>query len=105
MDERFERLAARFLEEPGVSVGTGFGGSGGLRVGRKIFAIFRENELVLKLPRQRVDELVASGAGTRFDPRRDGRVMKEWVVVPGRRTREWEPLADEALEFVRPTAK
>jgi hypothetical protein len=105
MDERFERLAARFLEESGVSVGTGFGGSGGLRIGKKIFAIFRENELVLKLPRQRVDELVASGAGTRFDPRRDGRDMKEWIVVPGRRAREWDQLADEALEFVRTTAK
>jgi TfoX/Sxy family transcriptional regulator of competence genes len=43
-------------------------GSSGLKVGGKVFAMSVKNELVVKLPRERVDELVAAGAGSRFDP-------------------------------------
>ncbi|OLC27293.1 MAG: hypothetical protein AUG06_04095 [Actinobacteria bacterium 13_1_20CM_2_65_11] len=60
------------------------------------------DEFVVKLPRQRVDALVAEGFGKRFDPRRKGKLMKEWLVVaPGFEDR-WLPLAIEALEFVAP---
>jgi hypothetical protein len=100
-EERFERLAGRFLADPAVSQGTGFGSSAGLRVGKKIFAMLgREHELIVKLPKERVDELVASGAGARFEPRRDGRLMKEWVTVPAGQG-DWERLVSEAFEFVR----
>ena len=37
--ELFERIAERYLEQPGVSRGTGFGSSAGLRVGGRIFAM------------------------------------------------------------------
>jgi hypothetical protein len=98
----FEDLAARLLTDPSVSRGTGFGSSPGLRVDRKIFAMLgSDGELVVKLPREHVDELVASGTGARFDPRRDGRLMKEWVTVPARHRDEWEQLVAEALRFVR----
>src|SRR5207253_1608122 len=98
---RFERIAARFLDEPNVSEGTGFGSTPGLRVGNKIFAMLsREGELVVKLPRTRVDELVSSGVGARFDPRRDGRQMKEWVTVSVSHGRDWQRLTGEALRFV-----
>lgn len=98
--ERFERLRARFLPDPEVSEGTGFGSSGGLRVRGKIFAIFGERELTMKLPRTRVDELVEAGHGRHFDPGH-GRLMREWVTVPPRHAGEWEALADEALRFVK----
>jgi hypothetical protein len=101
-EQLFGRLAARFLSEAGVSEGTGFGSSPGLRVGGKIFAMLVKDGLVLKLPKSRVDELVAGGAGTRFDPGH-GRVMKEWVTVSAQRSTEWEALAQEALQFVGST--
>ena len=97
----FGPIMGRLLREPGVGEGTGFGSNPGLRVGTKIFAMLGREGLVVRLPRARVDELVASGAGTRFDPRRDGRLMKEWVVVSVERRRSWGGLSDEALEFVR----
>ncbi len=50
----------------------------------------------MKLPRKRVDELIARGVGERFDPGH-GRLQKEWLVVYGD---EWQPLAREALEYV-----
>jgi len=98
----FERLAGPYLEEPAVSRGTGFGGSAGLRVKGRIFAMLdREGQLVVKLPAQRVDQLVDSGAGARFSPRRDSRLMKEWATVPLDHSREWEQLVSEAFQFVR----
>ncbi|GCF09981.1 hypothetical protein KDI_35450 [Dictyobacter arantiisoli] len=56
--------------------------------------------LVLKLPKKRVDALVDSGAGVRYDPRHDGRLMKEWIVLDRASQVEWLPLAQEAMEFV-----
>jgi len=84
-EELFEQLAARFLADPMVSQGTGFGSNPWLRVGSKIFAILREGELIVKLSKERVDQLVVSGVGARFDPRHDGRLMKEWATIPARR--------------------
>jgi hypothetical protein len=45
--ELFERLAARFLADPAVTEGIGFGATPGLRVEGEIFAMLgREGELV-----------------------------------------------------------
>jgi hypothetical protein len=98
-ERAFEELARRFAAEPGVDRGTGFGSSPGLRVHRKIFAMLVNGALVVKLPKRRVDELVAEDAGTRFDGGRD-RPMKEWVTIPATHRERWEPLALEAFRFV-----
>jgi len=97
---RDEQLAARFLADPSVSAGTGFGTSRGLRVDGRIFAIFGDDRLTLKPPRPRVDALVESGVATRFDPR-GGHPMREWATVGADRAADWDQLADEALAFVR----
>src|SRR5918996_2579091 len=100
-DALFDQLVARFSAEPDVtppSGGTGFGASG-LKAGGKLFAMLSKGELVLKPPKPRVDELVASGTGTRFDPGH-GRVMKEWVAIAPSHGGEWGELAEEARQFV-----
>jgi hypothetical protein len=76
-------------------------GTNALKVNKKIFAMLASDDrFVVKLPGARVDALVAGGFGERFDPRRHGRVMKEWLVVgPGHEAR-WLALAKEAMEFV-----
>ena len=98
----FEQLSSRLLEEPRVQEGTGFGAIPGLKASNKIFAMLCRGELVVKLPRHRVDQLVADGTAARFDARRDGRLMKEWAAVPTDRGYAWEALADEAFRFVSP---
>jgi hypothetical protein len=107
-DSLFERLAERFGANPAVTLpssgkGGGFGASA-LKVDGKIFAMVSRGELVVKLPRDRVDELIASGTGTRFDPGH-GRVMKEWVAIAPRHSRSWPKLADEALKFLAPAKR
>lgn len=101
--ERYGAVVKAFARKRGVTRGDeakGFGASA-LKVDDKIFAMLAsDGEFVVRLPRQRVDALVASGAGGRFDPRRNGKVMKEWLVLRHGLEERWLPLAQEALEFV-----
>jgi hypothetical protein len=76
----------------------GFGSSGQLRLGGKIFAMLVRGRLVVKLPRQRVDELVATGDGQHFDPGK-GRLMREWLSLEPTSSLDWLALAQQALEF------
>ena len=56
-------------------------------------------ELVVKLPRERVDELVETGAGHRFDPGH-GRLMKEWIALTPADEVECAAYVTEARSFV-----
>ncbi|HZT53862.1 MAG TPA: hypothetical protein VE995_05735 [Gaiellaceae bacterium] len=95
----WERLEQAELELDGVSRGTGFGRSEGLRIRGKIYAIRRDDELIFKLPAERVEALVASGAGRPWGPGA-GRIMREWVAVSGAHRSDWASLAGEARAFV-----
>ena len=100
---RFEAIARALAGEPNVTVGSsakkGFG-STALQVGGKIFAMVSANgSFVVKLPKQRVEALEASGAGLRFDPGH-GRLMKEWLALDPASNEDWLSLAREALTFV-----
>jgi TfoX/Sxy family transcriptional regulator of competence genes len=97
----FARVVEAFARERGVTTGTMMG-SLGLKVNGKIFAMLVRGKLVAKLPKDRVDALVEAGAGKRFDPRRDGRVMKEWIELSGEEP-AWTDLAREAHRFVKGT--
>src|SRR5262245_50666980 len=80
---RFAPVAAAFSGARGVTRERGWRSAGAvLKWKGKIFAMLVRGEFVAKLPKARVDVLVSAGAGKRFDPRRDGRLMKEWIVVP-----------------------
>jgi hypothetical protein len=64
-----------------------------------MFGGFRYGELLVKLGRERVDELIAAGRAREFDPSGAGRPMKDWALVP-EPTEDWLALADEARAFV-----
>ena len=101
-EERFAGLVEEFLGQPNITppqAGKEFG-SAGLKVNGKIFAMLVRGALVLKLSKARVDAFVASGDGERYDPRRDGRLMKEWLVLSPDSEQAWLPLAQEARAFV-----
>jgi hypothetical protein len=98
IDPRFAAVVEAFSRDRRVTGGKMMA-SFGLRVGGKIFAMLVRGDLVVKLPRERVDALVAAGRGHAFDPRHDGRLMKEWLVFPGDDP-PWVDLAREAYAFV-----
>jgi hypothetical protein len=95
----FERVVHAFAGDQDVTTGTMMA-SLGLKVNGRIFAMLVRGRLVVKLPRARVDELVKARRGSRFDPRRDGRLMKEWIVLKGE-SLPWVDIAHEAYRFVK----
>jgi hypothetical protein len=97
-DPVFAPVAAAFARDASVSAGR-LMASYGLRVDGKIFAMSWRGRLVAKLPRARVDALVDSGNGDRFDPGH-GRLMKEWISV-AEGDEDWLALAREAYAFVK----
>ena len=55
--------------------------------------------LVVKLPRDRVLELVEDGSGEPFAPA--GKVFREWVSIPTADRTKWKKLLAEAVDFAR----
>lgn len=87
-------LAAGEVEEGTVM------GSPCVRVGGEFVAMpnRREGGMVVKLPRQRVDELIEDGSGLPFAPA--GKVFREWVHVPRFDEEVWLGLVGESRDFV-----
>ena len=105
-EERFARTVTALRSHSGVTPPSNAPqskkrfGSSGLRINDKIFAmISSKGKFVVKLPQQRVDALIASGEGKRFDPGH-GRLMKEWLTVETTSDELWLRLAKEAMRFV-----
>lgn len=94
----FEALLDELSADPRVQRGQMMGYDCA-KVSGKIFVSSGGGAFIFKLPRQRVDEMVAAGEGEPFDPLDNGRVMKEWVRVPDPDEKAIA-LADEAREFV-----
>ena len=105
-EERFQKVAGAMRRHANVSLGATKGfGSSALTVSGKIFAMLAlKHGFVVKLPKARIDELVETGAGSRFEPG-PGRVMKEWFVVNAASDKAWTALAREAMKFVAGIAK
>lgn len=97
-DPRFAPVVAAFAADGQVERGKMFG-SVGLKVNGKVFAMVVKGRLVVKLPRERVDALVASGNGDSFDPGH-GKPMKEWISAAGTKP-SWVELSREAYVFVK----
>jgi hypothetical protein len=55
--------------------------------------------LVVKLPRERVAELVRNGLGDPFAPA--GKVFREWVSIPTVDRTLWQTVLAEAVDYAR----
>jgi hypothetical protein len=95
--EAWQDVLDTLAGNPGITR-KGMFGADGLGLAGKYFAMTWKGALVAKLPRDRVDALVASRIGTHFDPGM-GRPMREWIQVPVG-AGDWVALAEEALAFV-----
>src|SRR5215467_7335174 len=98
IDPRFAPVVRAFSRVLGVKTRKLFS-SYGLKAKGKIFAMYGKGKIMVKLPRERVNELVEAKRGERFDPGQ-GRLMKEWVALKDGES-GWVELAWEAYEFVR----
>jgi hypothetical protein len=101
--EHFAALAEAFAGRPGVTLPEESGrrgfGSSALKVDGSIFAMLTRGQLVVKLPRDRVDALIANGTGGPFDAGK-GKPMKEWLTVLSDDDETGMTLTYEAFAFV-----
>jgi hypothetical protein len=98
-EELFWELAEALYTNPAVTRSTMMGFPC-LRINGGFFACVERStgNLIVKLPADRVNELVATGAGIPFAP--DGKVFREWVAFPIPDEGEWAALLAEAQAFV-----
>lgn len=98
LEERFQAVAAHLADRlPGVEQGR-IMRSEGVKTGDRFFAFARDGELVVKLPAERVRELLDGGAGQPF--RSGRRVMREWVTLTPPDEPTMTAYVTEAHEFV-----
>jgi TfoX/Sxy family transcriptional regulator of competence genes len=97
-DNLFSHISKTFLKSPNVTTAKMFGGTA-LKTSNKVFACFYKGKLVLKLPKEKVDDLVAAGGAVHFDSG-TGRPAKEWVAIDPSRGKEWLGLTSDAKKFV-----
>jgi TfoX N-terminal domain len=97
----YDELTDDLLYDPAVGRSTMMGYPCVRRAGR-FFASYdlRAEALVIKLPRERVAELITNGTGEPFAP--NGRVFREWVTIPEPNPDVWEQLLAEARDFAAP---
>jgi TfoX/Sxy family transcriptional regulator of competence genes len=94
---RFQPVVKAFATDNNVTPCGRFG-SVSLKIQDKVFAMLVKGKFVVKLPKDRVAELVATAGAEYFDPGH-GRLMKEWVALADQQER-WIALAKEARDFV-----
>lgn len=104
IQDLYDQAAGQLVGEHADIETTRIFGSPGLKTRGKTFAMIVKGELVVKLPRQRVDQLVDTGDGKRFDPGH-GRLMKEWVSLTPPNLTTCLNHMTEALRYVKTTRR
>jgi hypothetical protein len=96
----YDALTDDLLYDPAIGRATMMGYPC-LRLAGRFLACYenKTDSLIVKLPSERVGELVESGTGDPFAPA--GRVFREWVAVPTVDRKLWRTLLAEAVEFAR----
>ena len=96
----YEQAKERLLDEEGVEESTMMG-TACLRYKKAFLGMMfeRENSLIVKLPAERVNELIAEGVGREFNFTK--KRFKEWVLISRDSEEVYELYLREALEFAR----
>ena len=99
MSDEFWDTAGPLLGEGLIEEGT-IMGSACVRAGGEFVAMphHRGEGLVVKLARDRVDDLIAEGLGQSFAPA--GKVFREWVLIESFDEDRWQDLLRQSVTFV-----
>lgn len=102
-EELFWQLAEPLIGQPAVTRSTMMG-LPCLRLDGRFFASLdpRTQALLVKLPAERVQALIAAGRAEPFAPA--GRVFREWAALPRPDRRRWRKLLNEARDFAASAA-
>lgn len=98
--ELYDELTDDLLYDPAIGRATMMGYPC-VRLAGRFLASYDDNAgaLVVKLPSERVLELIETGDGEPFAPA--GRTFREWAPVPAADRTLWQTLLTEAVDFAR----
>jgi hypothetical protein len=99
MNDIYGEIKAYFANDPEIEVLKGRGAQGIKRNG-KLFVMFMKGDLVVKLPEQRVKEIIVTGDGFPFDPG-TGKAMKNRVLIPANNSDKWIKYSIEAKKHAK----
>jgi hypothetical protein len=94
MTDVYSDVKTHFSHDNDVIVLSGRGAQG-IKRGGKLFVMFMKGDIIVKLPAERVTELVSLGEGLSYDPG-TGKPMKNWVLIPVSRKESWIKYIEEA---------
>jgi hypothetical protein len=96
----YDELTDDLLYDPAIGRATMMGYPC-IRLAGRFLASYddRAGCLVVKVPRERVTQLIERGEGDPFAPA--GKVFREWVSIPTVDPKLWRTLLEEAVDFVR----
>ena len=97
MSDPYEELRAHFASFDDVEVTSGRGAQG-IKMGTKMFVMFHKGQLLVKLPPDRVIEVIASGDGQPHDPG-TGTPMKNRVLIPDTKKSLWIAYCEESRQY------
>jgi len=97
-DTMFWDLAAPLLARDDTEEGRIMSSRCLRRNGDFVAMVARTGQLVVKLPAERVSELIGQGVGESFAPA--GKVFKEWLAVAGQDEPTWEQLLVESHTWI-----
>ena len=98
VDAVFEEASVPLVRAGHAERGTIFH-STGLKARGRFFAFVRDDDLVVKLPEERVAALLAEQTGRPFDAGK-GRPMREWIRLRPRDSRTCAAYLGEAYAFI-----
>ncbi len=99
MSDVYADVKAHFADDPEVEVLKGRGAQG-IKRGGKLFVMFMKGDLVVKLPENRVNEIIKAGDGEAFDPG-TGKPMKNRVLIPASKRDTWIKYSTEAKKHAK----
>jgi hypothetical protein len=95
----YDELTDDLLYDPAIGRATMMGYPCVRLAGRFLASYDGTSGLVVKVPRDRVTEIIETGIGNPFAPA--GKVFREWVSIPTPDRELWTALLAEAVEFAR----
>ena len=96
-DDTYAEVKNHFADSDDVVVNEGRG-SQGLKYGKKMFAMFYKGQLAVKLPPERVSELIRKGEGLPLDPG-TGKPMKDRAIIPIEKKESWIAFCEESKRY------
>ena len=99
IEELWQDLKNYFLDMNGIAKQ-----GESLKINKKMFAMLSKGNIVVKLPKERVEELLENKIGNPYDPG-NGKIMKEWVILNLHDFNELKEYFTEARDFAKSLAK